>query len=313
MSVVVTRVWSPDTDPAHALCHLVDCLLAAHHQAARDRRPDDAPPSPAGGVRVGDVRPHLAEVRLVIRRRLGDGALDRLAATALARLVRAGDAPAAADTAVAAAVVGLNGLLALPAGRPVRGESDALAAAEAARAGLVRALARCGEPPPLHDWRGIPDPMAVLPADFRPGGAFVIATPPQYTPAVPPGRPAGEVEMHAPDGPGPDQTIRWRGRSVRLKGVRFRVVSFMWTRQSVGFDELAGYVNEHRAHATPTPEGFKTWVSRGNEALAPLGLPHRLRASTVDRLIYWEDVRDVMLPVGGFRSETADETAVSPA
>ena len=118
--------------------------------------------------------------------------------------------------------------------------------------------------------------------------------------------------LHAVDGPGPGRRVYYRGRTVSLNAVQYRVVSYLWTRDWVGFDALAEYVNADRPHATPTPAGFKTWVFRGNQALLPLGLPRRLRADTVNRRIYWEAVPVVTPPGDGFTDETGGETAATP-
>ncbi len=356
-AALAAPVWSPDTDPAHTRCRLLDCLLAAFGQADTlvrewldcDREPDGTRPPDIAPATLRTLRTGVEATQNAVWLGLADGVRERLSAAAVARLVRAGDAAATAQAAVVAADRRLYDLGLLPVDQMGESVDGTVMTAEAARAGLAMALAGCGEPPPPHDWRGIADPVEALPAAYRPRSEFLLTVPPSYSPPPSPillpadaqehgwssclptsdgpapirlptvtrdvwsSRAEGLVELHSANGPGADHSVRWNGRVVKLNGVQFRVVSYMWPRDVAGFEELAAHVNEHRKHATPTPETFKTWVCRGNTALQPLGLPRRLRADTVNRKMYWEDGPAVRASSDGFRDETVTETATPPA
>ncbi len=98
-----------------------------------------------------------------------------------------------------------------------------------------------------------------------------------------PGPKKGEEDLPAgdkPDGPEDGVRVRFDGKLVDLTGRLYAVAAFMWGRESATIDALKGAVGEEVQDAT-----VHTWMTRVNNALAPLMLPWTLTADKVNRVV----------------------------
>lgn len=82
------------------------------------------------------------------------------------------------------------------------------------------------------------------------------------------------------DGPEDGVRVRFAGKTVDVSARTYAVIACVWGRTSVNMDDLKRAVNEEVQDAT-----IHAWVNRANNALAPLPLPWKLQADTVNRVV----------------------------
>lgn len=100
------------------------------------------------------------------------------------------------------------------------------------------------------------------------------------TGAAAPSLDSGSVTKNHPDGPKDGCQVWFCGKSVKIKGVLYKVAAFIWNIESTKLEDLIEAVN-------PEADGntVKTWATRLKVKLAPLELPWRLQVDLVSRFV----------------------------
>jgi hypothetical protein len=117
----------------------------------------------------------------------------------------------------------------------------------------------------------------ILAADIGRGedtglGSAKLPLPEQVSPPVPP----------RPDGVEGGCWLWWNGKRHDIpKGVVYRLIAFMWDKDSAGYDSLDGPVFEEAVY----PATLRARTCEANRILKKIGIPWRLKTDAMSRIL----------------------------